>query len=401
MNRSTTPTAVHRGSPLLLTVLCAPMFLVLLDVLAMNVAMPSLGRAYAIGRDQWSLLVGAYTVPLAVGLLPAGWLVDRIGPRRVLLGGLLVFAAASMLGAVGWAWSAVLAARLLQGLAAAAMLPAGLAALTTTWTDPAPRARTLGIWSGVSAVATAIGPGAGGGLVAAFDWRAVFWIDIPLVLVAVIGTRRLLPERRARSEHGRPTGPRSLAASVVAAAIMTSGANGTLQVVTVHMQDDLHLAPGPAGTLLLVGTAPFVILGPMSGRLVAARGRRAVAASGFVAGAVGLATLGRVSGLVGLVPGLLGIGVGLGLMTAAIVGETMAAWPARPGLAGGLNNALRQVGTSAGVAVGAGLTSGLGDDALLTRTGSVAGLWWLCGALVVVLGFSRPGTPRGAPMHDR
>ncbi|RAA19439.1 hypothetical protein DN465_32160 [Burkholderia multivorans] len=105
------PTQSTSGSPLLLTVLCVPMFLVLLDVLSMNVAQPSLGRAFDIPRSQWSLLVDAYTVPLALGLLPAGWLVDRPGPRRVLFWGLVVFATASGLGAIGWSWGTVPAAR--------------------------------------------------------------------------------------------------------------------------------------------------------------------------------------------------------------------------------------------------------------------------------------------------
>ncbi|QZE27076.1 MFS transporter [Brevibacterium casei] len=383
------PTQGTSGSPLLLTVLCVPMFLVLLDVLSMNVAQPSLGRAFDIPRSQWSLLVDAYTVPLALGLLPAGWLVDRLGPRRVLFWGLVVFATASGLGAIGWSWGTVLAARGAQGIAAAAMLPAGLAALTTTWAEPAPRARALGIWSGVSAVATAIGPGVGGLLVAALDWRAVFWVNVPLVLTALLGTARLLPAGDAADERGRPESLRSLVVSVIVAAVMTSGANGTLQVVTVHLQDELHLAAGPAGAILLLATAPFVILGPASGRLVTRCGRRAVACCGLLIGGVGLLTLGRVLGVPGLIPGLLGIGIGLGLMTAAIVGETMAAWPNRPGLAGGLNNAFRQFGTSAGVAVGGIATLHTTGGPLLERTGMTAGLWWIAGAVLVFIGFGR------------
>ncbi len=94
----------------------------------------------------------------------------------------------------------------------------------------------------------------------------------------------------------------------------------------------------------------------------------------------------------GLVPALLGIGVGLGLMTAAIVGETMAAWPARPGMAGGLNNALRQLGTSVGVAVGGAFTLHATGGPLLAQTGLTAGLWWIAGAALVLVGFDRrPG----------
>lgn len=382
---------------MLLAALCVPMFLVLLDVLSMNVAQASLGRAFGIPASEWSLLVDAYTVPLAVGLLPAGWLVDRLGPRRVLLWGLVAFAVASGLGAAGWAWSVVIAARVLQGAAAAAMLPAGLAALTAIWREPARRARALGVWSGVSAVATAIGPGVGGLLVAAFDWRAVFWVNVPLVVIALIGTASLLADSTATTEHGTPGNLRSVIVSVVAAGVMTSGANGTLQVVTVHLQHDLRMSPGLAGAILLVVTVPFVVLGPVSGRLVVQYGRRHVAAGGLVIGGLGLLTLGFQPGLAGLIPGLLGIGVGLGFMTAAIVGETMAAWLARPGLAGGLNNALRQLGTSAGVALGGVSTLHATGTALLERTGLTAGIWWIGGAVLVLAGFERTSrTPRQA-----
>lgn len=378
-----------RRGALLLTVLCVPMFLVLLDVLAMNVAQPALGRAFGVPRNSWSLLVDAYTVPLAVGLLPGGWVVDRVGPRRILLGGLITFALASGLGAASWTWSVVIAARALQGLAAAAMLPAGLAALTTTWSEPASRATALGIWSGISAVATAVGPGVGGLLVAALEWRAVFWVNVPLVLAALLGTMRLLPGRTPRGERGRPENLRAVITSVIAAAVMTSGANGTLQVVTIHFQDELDLSPGPAGAILLLATAPFVLLGPLTGRLVMRCGRRTVASSGLLIGGLGLLTLGHLPGIPGLVPALLGIGVGLGLMTAAIVGETMATWPARPGLAGGLSNALRQLGTSTGVAIGGLYSLHAAGAPLLQHTGLVGGSWWLVGAVLVIAGFTR------------
>lgn len=137
---------------------------------------------------------------------------------------------------------------------------------------------------------------------------------------------------------------------------------------------------------------PFVILGPLTGILVIRHGRRTIAATGLLAGGLGLLTLGHLSGVPGLIPGLLGIGVGLGLMTAAIVGETMSAWPARPGLAGGLNNALRQLGTSTGVAIGGLYTMQAASTPLLQQTGVTGGLWWITGAILVLAGFVRTHT---------
>lgn len=366
------------------------MFLVLLDVMAMNVAMPTLGRAFGAPTSSWAHVVDAYTVPLAIGLLPGGHLIDRFGARRGLLAGLVVFCLASTLGGLAWNWPMVLTARVAQGLAAALMLPAGLAALTTTWTEPTARAKALGTWSAVSAAATAVGPAAGGLLVAAASWRAVFWLNVPLVALALAGTLVTLPAARPPAETGVPAARRSLIASVLVAAMMTTGANGTLQVVTVHLQDGVGMAAGTAGLVLLLASLPFVLLGPITGRLVARHGRRPVATAGFGLGALGLLTLGRLPGVPGLVPALLGIGVGLGLMTSAIVGETMAVWPSRPGLAGGLNNSLRQCGTSVGVALGGVLTGRLAGRPLLTGTGLAAGTWWLLAAAIVAVGFVRP-----------
>lgn len=377
----------------LLVVLCIPMFLVLLDVMAMNVAMPTIGETFGVPVGAWARVVDAYTVPLALALLPGGWLVDRCGPRRTLLWGIAVFALASAAGGLAGSWPQVLGARLCQGLAAAVMLPAGLAALSLAWPAPRERARALGAWSAISAVATALGPALGGILLASLSWRAVFWVNVPLGLLACWGTWRLLRVgaviERQDAGGAPPLTRRPLAGSVLVAAMMTSGANGTLHVVTVHLQSGLGMGAGRAGLLLLLATAPFVVLGPLSGRAVARVGRRGVAALGFVAGAAGLVTLGRLPGLVGLAPALLGIGVGLGLMTSAIVGESLAAWPRRPGVASGLNNALRQSGTSAGVAIGGWATAHWAGVPLLRHAGTAAACWWGAAGLVVLATFVR------------
>lgn len=373
----------------MLAVLCVPMFLVLLDVLAMNIAMPTVGRAFGVPIGEWSLLVDTYTVPLALALLPGGVLVDRLGPRLTLSAGLAVFALASSAGAAAPTWEVVLAARAAQGLSAAVMLPAGLAALTATWPEGPARARALGIWSAVSAAATALGPAVGGLLVGVAGWRAVFWVNVPLVVLAFVGTIAVLGARsEAPAAHGGLRW-RPLLASVAVAAMMTSGANGTLQVLTVHLQEGLGLDAVPAGAVLLLATAPFAVLGPVSGALVNRFGRRAVAAAGFVLGGAGIGTLVLTTarGVAELTPALLGIGVGLGLMTSAIVGETMSAWTSRPGVAGGLNNAFRQLGTSGGVALGGGLAGRLDGTGLLHSTGLAAGGWWLLAAMVVLVGF--------------
>lgn len=377
---------------LLLTVLCVPMFLVLLDVLAMNTAMATIGRAFHLPVARWPEAVDAYTVPLALAVLPGGWLVDLWGPRRALLAGNSLFTCASAVGALAGVWPIILGARVGQGLAAALMLPAGLAALSLAWPDPAPRARALGMWSSVSALATALGPAVGGLLVGTLSWRAIFWINLPLTLFAVVGTWILVEPGTLRSPSHTGAQPPArwlaIVGSVVAAAMMTAGANGTLQVVTIYLQSGRQVDATRAGLFLLLATVPFVVLGPWSSKAVQRFSRRTVAAAGFVVGACGLATLGWIPTIIGLVPGLLGIGIGLGLMTSAIVGESIASWPARPGTASGLNNALRQSGTSLGVALAGWAASRGAGEALLRHTGIASAAWWFAAAVVVMVSFA-------------
>lgn len=390
-----TSAGLLRRDRLLLTVLCIPMFLVLLDVLAMNIAMPTIGHRFGVPVARWAEVVDAYTVPLALAVVPGGWLVDRWGPRRTLLWANALFTVASGLGALTSSWTVVLCARTGQGLSAAVLLPAGLAALSLSWPDPAQRARALGSWSSISAVASALGPAVGGLLVGALSWRAIFWVNLPLSVGALFGTWCLVaPGAPVAQRQSRATTHwRSMVGSVVVAALMTAGANGTLQVVTVHLQSGIRMNPTRAGMFLLLSTLPFVVLGPWSARAVLRFSRRAVAATGFVVGAAGLVTLGNLPRTAGLAPALLGIGIGLGLMTSAIVGESLAAWPSRPGLASGLNNALRQTGTSIGVALGGWAASRWSGTSLLHHTGIVSTTGWLAAALIVMATFT-PSTQR-------
>lgn len=274
------------------------------------------------------------------------------------------------------------------------MIPADLVEVNQTWPEPGQKARALGLWSAASAVATALGPAVGGFLVSGLSWQSVFWINVPLGLFALWGLRlgasQREPQRRLPApDASSPLSVRAFIGSVAGAAIMTAGANGTVQVVTIHLQTTVALPPGQTGLVLLLATAPFVILGPLSGNLVNRSGRRRVAAVGFTFGAVCLTTLGRLANITGLIPSLLGIGIALALMTSAIVGESLDAWPRKPGLASGVNNAAPQAGTGLGVAIAAYLANRYLSDALLQLTGIASSIWCLLGAAVVAMTFKK------------
>src|SRR5699024_8144328 len=146
--------------------ICVPMFLVLLDVNIVHVALPRIGTSFDVPPGPWAAVVDSYTIPLAIPLLIGARLTDRLGYRAMLVVGESVFLAGSIGCCLAPSWRVLLASRSLQGLGAAATLPASLAALTSLWAEDAARAKALGVWSSVSASATALGPVIGGVLIA-------------------------------------------------------------------------------------------------------------------------------------------------------------------------------------------------------------------------------------------
>ncbi|MDT9682886.1 MFS transporter [Streptomyces sp. TRM76323] len=181
-----------------LAVCCLSMFLVGLDTTIVNVGLPAIGSGLGAGTRALEWTVDAYTLVLAGLLVSSGALADRWGRRRVFRAGLVVFGAASLACAVAPSVGVLVAARAAQGIGASMLSPVALAIVVNAMPDPKERARAIGVWASVFGLSMAAGPVAGGALIAGFGWRSVFWINVPVVAVALVLSAVFVPESRAR-----------------------------------------------------------------------------------------------------------------------------------------------------------------------------------------------------------
>lgn len=179
-----------------LAALCLSVLLVGIDNTIVNVALPTIGRELNASTSDLQWVVDGYTLVFATLLLLAGHLGDRFGRRRMLLTGLVLFAVTSVLASFAETTGQLIAGRAAMGVGAALIFPATLALLVAIFPDRKQRAAAIGIWSGTTGLSVALGPIAGGLLVEHFSWSAVFLINVPLVVVALVATRLLLPESR-------------------------------------------------------------------------------------------------------------------------------------------------------------------------------------------------------------
>ncbi|MEV6388589.1 MFS transporter [Nocardia xishanensis] len=182
---------------LALAVICLAELLVVLDNTIVNVALPSIGVELATGVSGLQWVVDAYTLTFAGLLLAFGNLGDRYGRRKVMAIGLIGVAVMSVGGALSDSMGAVITARAAMGVFAAAVFPATLALIINIFTDRSERALAIAAWTAMAGFAIAIGPISGGWLLEHFSWHSVFWINVPVALVALIATVLWVPESRS------------------------------------------------------------------------------------------------------------------------------------------------------------------------------------------------------------
>jgi EmrB/QacA subfamily drug resistance transporter len=183
-----------------LILLCVAQFVVVLDASIVNVALPSIGRALSFSQTNLPWVVNAYVLTFGGFLLLGGRMADLLGRRRVFMAGLLLFAAASLVGGFAQSDSWLIAARAVQGLGAAILSPAALSIVTTTFRDGAERNRALGVWGAVAGSGGAAGVLLGGVLTEYVGWEWVLWVNVPIGLAAAALAPSLIAESRSESE---------------------------------------------------------------------------------------------------------------------------------------------------------------------------------------------------------
>ncbi len=187
----------NRGHKLAtLAISCIGLFMVLLDASIVTVALPTIQRDLGAGISGLQWVVDGYTLPFAVLLLAAGTLGDRFGRKRVFLFGIVVFTLGSMLCGLASSLGALIAGRVLQGVGGAALSPGSGSLLAAAFPDSRERTQAIGIWSGVSGIALAAGPLLGGLLIQVSSWQAIFFVNLPIGIVALIAGLPLLAESR-------------------------------------------------------------------------------------------------------------------------------------------------------------------------------------------------------------
>lgn len=187
-----------------LTAVNGVQLLVSLDLCIVNVALPDIATDLGFPPAELAWVIHAYALTFGGLLLLGGKLADLVGRRRILLVGLFVFAAASLLAGLATTPGLLVAARALQGIGAAAMQPASLAVLTTTFPTGRARARAFGIWSAVNALGAALGVVLGGVVTELGGWRWVMLLNVPVALVPLVLAMRSIPRDVVPKRSRRP-----------------------------------------------------------------------------------------------------------------------------------------------------------------------------------------------------
>jgi EmrB/QacA subfamily drug resistance transporter len=234
---------------LVLVLVCFAQFMVVLDATIVNVALPSIQADLHFSTSNLQWVINGYTLVFGGFLLLGGRAGDLVGRKRLFLSGLAVFTFASLLNGLSQSSEMLIAARALQGLGAALVSPAALSIITTTFADGPERTRALGVWGAIAASGSAVGLLLGGILTEALSWQWIFFVNIPIGLVAFLASLRYVPESRAEK---RPSG-----ADVIGALSVTSGLIAL--VYTIVKAKDYGW--GSASTLGLAAVAVALLAG--------------------------------------------------------------------------------------------------------------------------------------------
>jgi EmrB/QacA subfamily drug resistance transporter len=180
-----------------LAIVCAAFFMTVLDVSIVNVALPSIGRSLDFSRENLQWVITAYAITFGGFLLLGGRAADLLGRRRVFLTGVAVFTIASFLCGFAWSEGVLIGARALQGFGAAIISPAALSIIITTFDEGPERNKALGIWGAIGGSGAAVGVLAGGVLTKYLGWEWIFFVNVPVGILAFLLAPRFVRESRS------------------------------------------------------------------------------------------------------------------------------------------------------------------------------------------------------------
>jgi MFS family permease len=396
--KSPQATAISPDARLRLAACTAAAALLQIDGTIVTVALPSVGDELSVNPHSLSLVLMAYFAAYGVALFPGGSLVDRLGSRRVALGGLGVFAAGAVIGALAQSFAVLVVSRVVQGLGAGVVSPASLAGAVSGY-PPERRASALALWGASSGAANLIGPVIGGLLTVVIDWRACWWFLVPCAAAVAWAISRFVPRGVRADETPETAGLRQrvIGAAAIVAALTFVVMIGSFFIAQQYLQETVgYSALGAASALTLI--AVLVGVGaPIAARLTNRYGESRTATIGFVVTALGLLVLGipgvPLHGL-GAMPLLIPFGIGIGLL---FVPASRAALNAVPPNKHGRVSSLLSMSRLLGAAAGAGL-AGLALTGGVTK-GNVHAALLVAGVACLVIGL--PAAAELSPRQRR
>ncbi len=197
MNESVVRSLSARRKAIILVSCCLSLLIVSMDATIVNVAIPSIRSDFGASASQLQWVIDIYTLVVASLLMLAGAAGDRFGRRRTFQIGLTVFALASLLCSLAPNIETLIAARFLQAVGGSMMNPVAMSIISQVFTGRVERARAIGVWGSVVGISMALGPIVGGALIEYVDWRAVFWINLPICALAILLTAIFVPESKS------------------------------------------------------------------------------------------------------------------------------------------------------------------------------------------------------------
>jgi EmrB/QacA subfamily drug resistance transporter len=415
---------------LVLAICCFSLLMVGLDTTIVNVALPSIRNDLhaSVSGLQWT--IDAYTLVLASLLMLGGSTADRIGRKRIFRAGLVIFSLGSLLCGLAPTLGLLIAARILQAIGGSMLNPVAMSIIRNVFDDPRERAQAIGAWGAVFGLSMALGPVVGGALVDAISWRAVFFVNVPIGLVAFVLTTLYVPRSRAaRARRFDPAGqvlvilalasltyaiidapsagwtsagtlglfafslacfialvlielrrreplieirffrsvPFSGASTIAICAFAAQG--GFLFLNTLYLQGVRHFSPLHAGLYMLPMAAMVLVFAPISGRLVSRRGARwplTISGAALIVSSVMLTVITPTTSTTYLIAAYFVFGLGCGLVNPPITNTAVSGMP--PSQAG-VAAAVASTSRSVGMTLGVAVLGAVSGGAITGAIG--------------------------------